>query len=131
MVTDVPQSFCRSIAALLPGRRSLFQASDGNQAACRRGSSPENAQSCCSQDRQAAWRPVTFTVGHVALISRASFHDPFRIRWEVPLGGEKCELGGVHASRECRQVDEPYVATCGAAPPAADTDLVRCHYRAP
>jgi hypothetical protein len=75
---------------------------------------------------------VTFTVGNVALISRASFHEPFRIRWEVPLGGgHNSSLTSEQASRNCRQVDVPYVATCGAALPGADTDLVRCIWWVP
>ena len=73
---------------------------------------------------------MTFTVGHVALISRASFHDPFRIRWEVPLGGDDRELTSEQALRSCRQVDVPYVATCGPGLLGADTDSVRCNYRA-
>ena len=96
-------------------------------AVCGRHCSPEIALRCCPQELQAAWRPVTFTIGHVALISRASFHEPFRIRWEVPLGGgDNSSLTNEQASRQSRQVDVPYVATCGAALPGADTDMVRC-----
>eukprot|EP00850_Spirogloea_muscicola_P011454 SM000071S21078 [mRNA] locus=s71:271195:272951:- [translate_table: standard] len=33
-----------------------------------------------------AWQPLEFTVDHVCLISRGGYHDPFRVRYEVPLG---------------------------------------------
>ena len=68
---------------------------------------------------------MTFTIGHIALVSRGSFHDPFRIRWEVPIGSAGSEHISEHGPRSCRQVDVPYVAACGSGLQAADTDLVR------
>jgi len=76
------------------------------------------------QGLQSAWRPVTFTVDAVALISRRSFHDPFRIRWQVGLGSGGSNSNG-SAPQHRREVDVPYVATCGGtALPPAEGDLV-------
>lgn len=52
------------------------------------------------------------------LISRGSYDEPFRIRWEVPLGG----------TAEPAVVDVPYVATAGdtiAAPGSLVTRQTR------
>jgi len=35
---------------------------------------------------QANWKPITFMVDHVCLISRSDVNDPFHIRHRVPLG---------------------------------------------
>ncbi len=84
-----------------------------------------------SQELKAAWRPVTFTVDTLALISRRSFHDPFRIRWQVGLSSGDSGSSGSAPQDEhgvtpaCREVDVPYVATCGStARSPADGDLV-------
>ena len=83
------------------------------------------------QELEAAWRPVTFTVDSVALISRSSFHDPFRIRWQVGLGSGNGGSSGSEAQDNQRvvsiprEVNVPYVATCGGrAPSSDDGDLV-------
>ena len=88
------------------------------------------------QELQATWRPITFTVDAVALISRSSFHDPFRIRWQIGLGSgtgsgdggsDREPEGGQHAVQKCREVGVPYVATCGAARTTPDDDSVSYH----
>ena len=56
-----------------------------------------------AQELAASWQPVSFTVAAVQLISRAGYHEPFRIRWEVPLGGTQAPT----------LLDVPYVATAG------------------
>lgn len=63
------------------------------------------------QELAAAWQPVSFTVSAVQLISREGYHEPFRIRWEVPLGG----------TADPAEVNIPYVATAGdtVAPPGS------------
>jgi hypothetical protein len=68
-----------------------------------------------AQELAASWQPISFTVAAVQLIGRADFHEPFRIRWEVPLGGQQ----------QPTRVDVPYVATAGdtVAPPGG---LVSC-----
>jgi hypothetical protein len=68
-----------------------------------------------AQELAASWQPISFTVAAVQLISRADYHEPFRIRWEVPLGGRQ----------QPTRVDVPYVATAGdtVAPPGG---LVSC-----
>ena len=72
------------------------------------------ASDLLAQELAASWQPVSFTVAAVQLISRANYHEPFKIRWEVPLGGQQPAL-----------VDVPYVATAGDAvvPPGG---LVSC-----
>lgn len=66
------------------------------------------------QELAKTWRPVEFSVGSVCLLSRAGFMDPFRVRYEVPLG----------SAAEAVRVDVPYVATVGPGPSAADGKLV-------
>ena len=68
-----------------------------------------------AQELAASWQPISFTVAAVQLIGRADYHEPFRIRWEVPLGRQQQPM----------RVDVPYVATAGdtVAPPGG---LVSC-----
>lgn len=67
---------------------------------------------CTRQELEASWQPISFMVTAVHLISRPDYHSPFRIRYEVPLGG---------ASGGPQQLDVPYVATAGdsVAPPGS------------
>lgn len=51
----------------------------------------------------ANWRPISINIDAVCLISRTHFKEPFRIRYEVPLGG----------TGQVAQLDVPYVATAG------------------
>jgi 2'-5' RNA ligase superfamily len=68
-----------------------------------------------AQELAASWQPVSFRVAAVQLISRTGYHEPFRRRWEVPLGG----------TTDPTLLDVPYVATAGdtVMPPGS---LVRC-----
>ena len=68
-----------------------------------------------TQELAASWQPISFTVAAVQLIARPNYHEPFRIRWEVPLGGQQ----------KPALVDVPYVATAGdtVVPPGG---LVSC-----
>lgn len=36
------------------------------------------------------WAPLEFAVNRVHLISRKAYDDPFRVRWEIPLGNASC-----------------------------------------
>lgn len=73
-----------------------------------------------AQELERSWKASGFRVDHVALISRRSFQEPFRIRWQLPLRGVSCtgaaELGSRDDSLEelCsapREVNVPYVAS--------------------
>ena len=66
------------------------------------------------QELAERWRPVEFSVGSVCLLSRAGFMDPFRVRYEVPLG----------PAAGAARVDAPYVATVGPGPTGAEGKLV-------
>ena len=68
-----------------------------------------------AQGLQATWKPVEFTVDRVCLLSRAGFIDPFRVRYEAPLGDA--------ADEGAEEVNVPYVATVG--PCSTDAALVR------
>lgn len=66
------------------------------------------------QELAGSWLPLEFGVGSVCLLSRAGFMDPFRVRYEVPLGSA---TGAV-------RVDVPYVATVGPGSTSAEGELV-------
>lgn len=68
-----------------------------------------------TQELEASWKPVQFTVDRVCLLSRAGYIDPFRVRYEVPLGAGAA-VGGA------REVNVPYVATVG--PCSTEGELV-------
>jgi len=61
-----------------------------------------------AQDLQQQWRPISTQIGTICLMSRQE-NSPFRIRYEVPLGGAGPPV----------QVDAPYVATAGPPFPEA------------
>jgi hypothetical protein len=68
------------------------------------------------QAMRASWRPVSFTVQRVFIITRRGFNAPFAMRWSVPLGWD----GDHHAAHPSplppSQLDVSYVATVGGHP---------------
>lgn len=71
-------------------------------------SGPKKAEQAISELTK-TWDPVDWVVDSVHLISRRSYEDSFRVRWEVPLGGRP---------RSTQELSLRYVA---ATPEAAAT----------
>ncbi|KAK3275207.1 hypothetical protein CYMTET_16650 [Cymbomonas tetramitiformis] len=65
--------------------------------------------SAAVEQLQATWKKSSFSVQHVALISREGFEAPFKVRYIIPVGS------AAKAGAAPVQVDVPYVATVGAA----------------
>ncbi|GMH32383.1 hypothetical protein BSKO_00217 [Bryopsis sp. KO-2023] len=63
----------------------------------------------------ATWKPISFAAWEVAIISRASFDDPFVIRYSIGIGTSKFE-----------KLTVPYVPTVAAGPPyTQESDVLR------
>ena len=113
--TDLSDDPRRGITRFVP-HLSLGQCRPGGTAEGGDGSSSSSSTGAAAAEAAAArlgaaWQPLRFTAGGVALISRAGFDDPFTMRYWVPFGGAPPV-----------PLDRTYFATVGEGPPPSEED---------
>ena len=112
--TDFSADPRRNITRFVP-HLSLGQCRpSGTTAEGAAGGEGSSAEAAAAQ-LGAAWQPLRFAAGGVALMSREGYDDPFTLRYWVPFGGAPPVL-----------LNRPYHATVGEGPPPSEGDpLVR------